>query len=164
MDTITKKDAKAAGLRHYRTGHPCMRGHVCERLVSTSACVECNKEKGAKFRAENPEYQRANYAENRDKVNAASRAWQAANPDKVKARKRAYYAENLDKERARGREWRDANPAKTTAQNANLRAREHGVDGTITADDIARQRAKQGGRCNMCGVVLTRENEEIDHK
>lgn len=38
---VSRADAKARGLNRYFTGEPCVRGHVCERLISCSHCVEC---------------------------------------------------------------------------------------------------------------------------
>jgi len=38
---ITREDAKAAGLRVYRTGLPCRKGHFGYRYVSTGNCIEC---------------------------------------------------------------------------------------------------------------------------
>lgn len=49
---ISKREAKAAGLRHYFTGRPCKRVHLCERLVSNGQCIECGRLYGvAKRRA-----------------------------------------------------------------------------------------------------------------
>lgn len=38
---ISRGDAKALGLKIYRTGRPCFKGHVGWRFVSNSACVTC---------------------------------------------------------------------------------------------------------------------------
>jgi hypothetical protein len=38
---ITKEEAKASGRKRYYTGEPCQHGHVCERFVKRSWCVEC---------------------------------------------------------------------------------------------------------------------------
>jgi hypothetical protein len=45
MDIITRKEAKALGLKHYFSGVPCKRGHVRERCVSNRQCVECERER-----------------------------------------------------------------------------------------------------------------------
>lgn len=44
--TTSRDDAIAAGAKKYFTGVPCKRGHVSERLVSTSHCCECLRERG----------------------------------------------------------------------------------------------------------------------
>lgn len=42
---ISRGDARALGLRYYRTGKPCKRkGHTGWRYVSTNNCVDCRKE------------------------------------------------------------------------------------------------------------------------
>ena len=41
MQKITKQEAITAGLHKYFTGKPCKYGHISERLVSNSSCVEC---------------------------------------------------------------------------------------------------------------------------
>jgi len=42
---ITRKEARAKGLKRYFTGKPCKHGHVAERFVS-GPCVECAQEYG----------------------------------------------------------------------------------------------------------------------
>lgn len=42
LELIARKEAWEKGLTRYFTGQPCRaRGHVAERYVSTSGCVEC---------------------------------------------------------------------------------------------------------------------------
>lgn len=38
-----KWEAKKAGLKRYKTGEACQRGHLAERFVSTGTCCECHK-------------------------------------------------------------------------------------------------------------------------
>jgi hypothetical protein len=46
MERITRKAAKAAGLKHYFTGKPCKRsGHIDRRYVAQFTCVTCAREK-----------------------------------------------------------------------------------------------------------------------
>ena len=42
MEIISRKDAKALGLKRYYTGKPCKYGHVAERYIK-EGCVECHK-------------------------------------------------------------------------------------------------------------------------
>ena len=42
MEVISRKEAKARGLKRYFTGKPCKHGHVSERYTGSGACVECN--------------------------------------------------------------------------------------------------------------------------
>jgi len=48
---ITRKEAKAKGLKRYFTGKPCKRGHISERLVCNKGCIECELERKRKARA-----------------------------------------------------------------------------------------------------------------
>lgn len=73
---------------HYFTGKPCKRGHIANRLLCDRSCVECNKEKRARFYKENPE-----------KFRKARRDAYAANPDKER-----------EIAKLRSREWRKQNP------------------------------------------------------
>lgn len=43
MEHITRADAAASGLRFYFTGKPCTRGHLAQRYVVNTGCVECAK-------------------------------------------------------------------------------------------------------------------------
>lgn len=42
---MTRAQAKAAGLKRYYTGQPCVNGHVCERNVTDKHCMDCNRER-----------------------------------------------------------------------------------------------------------------------
>ena len=42
--TISRSEARAAGLLTYLTGKPCRRGHLAGRYVSCGNCVECQRE------------------------------------------------------------------------------------------------------------------------
>lgn len=94
METMTRQQAKEAGLTRYFTGKPCKHGHVAERRMS-DGCVVC--------------------------ADLHARAWQAANPDKVKAKSRAYHRKNADIRSEKFRQWREANPEKMKAATAAWR-------------------------------------------
>lgn len=42
---MTRKEARALGLKVYTTGSPCIKGHPCERYVCSANCVTCLLEK-----------------------------------------------------------------------------------------------------------------------
>ena len=43
-EIISRKEAKAKGLKRFFTGKPCpSKGHISERLVSNRGCCECNR-------------------------------------------------------------------------------------------------------------------------
>lgn len=84
MDEImTRRAAAERGLKQYRTGRPCGRGHLCMRWTSTGACVECqaahNATYGATMRRTSEAVRRGYFAypcrvEDFDKVEAYCRA------------------------------------------------------------------------------------------
>lgn len=80
MDPISREVALEQGKKRFFTGIPCAKGHVCERLVKSKGCVECNREKGYKFRKNNPNYH-AEY----------SKVWDAENADRSKELNSLYY-------------------------------------------------------------------------
>jgi hypothetical protein len=51
MKTITRKEAREAGLKQYFTGKACIHGHIAPRLVSNKTCVECDRIRKQKARA-----------------------------------------------------------------------------------------------------------------
>lgn len=112
MKTMTRQDAKAAGLTRYFTGKPCKHGHLAERRMS-DGCVVCAyihattwqkahpekvSAKGAAYRSAKREVMleknRVWRKENPEKHKELTRAWRAANPDRVKETKAAWKKEN----------------------------------------------------------------------
>jgi len=103
MTTIptTRAEAKAVGAMRYFTGNACSRGHVADRYTTTGQCLECVKaQTGAQVKSG---YFKKHYQANRSRlvvkqrkyragnsaaVMAASKAWQARNPELTKQYKR----------------------------------------------------------------------------
>ena len=92
MDIISRKEAKAQGLKRYFTGKPCKHGHVEERLVSNSNCAQCLREKAnARDRAA----QHAAWVEkNRERAREIDRAYRLRHPETIKARARKTWAKH----------------------------------------------------------------------
>lgn len=67
---ITKRDARAAGIRHYFTGQPCKRGHLRERFVSTGQCIDCCSLYGVAWRRKNGVPARINISDARTEAMA----------------------------------------------------------------------------------------------
>ena len=103
MKIISRKEAKAQGLKRYFTGKPCKYGHVAERTVSSRECLKCSVERGrnrlatpegkaaakaatAKYNA-SPEGRvaRTEYSTSPER-RVAHRKWEAANQDKCIAK------------------------------------------------------------------------------
>jgi hypothetical protein len=77
-------------------------------------CKECSAAYHRAYRADRSEEQRA-------KDYAYSRAWKAANPDRVRQHDRTMYHKNPEREAAISKKWRDAN--KEWVKNYNASAR-----------------------------------------
>jgi hypothetical protein len=45
LKRISKQEAASLCLKRYFTGKPCVHGHICERYISSGACVECIKDR-----------------------------------------------------------------------------------------------------------------------
>lgn len=87
-EIISRKDAKARGLKRYFTGNPCPKGHVCGRFVSNCACVECGLIRSIiwdnSHREHIKEYDAKRYAKNPEKGKAYSRNYKAINREQVR--------------------------------------------------------------------------------
>ena len=136
QEIISRADAKARGLKTYFTGEPCKYGHIAERRVRCSTCVECSR--------------------------AISKAWYANNKEASLAHRRQYQVENRAKISAMKKAWRDNNRQHYKAHRSKLRARRNGAEGFYTAADISAIRAAQKGRCAYCRTSL-RNGENVDH-
>ncbi len=93
MKIISKKDAKAKGLKRYCTGRPCGAGHVAQRLVSNAYCCQCSKENVNRQETCSRLHKERKYLA-RDN-HATSRDWYNRNPDKRKEINQRKYKKRL---------------------------------------------------------------------
>jgi len=124
MDTITRLDAQAAGQKRFFTGKACVKGHVCERLVSNRGCLECMYARHREWSKKNTKH-----------MTEYSKKWCRANPEKASAQKRKYYKKHrailLEKVKARTLRKKDAIRAYKTeyydrnAETIRKKSREH---------------------------------------
>lgn len=105
MKSITKTEAKAAGLNRYFTGEPCVRGHVAERRIQSGNCIDCQSE-DRRNPGKGGAYRKARYAENRDLRIAESAEWRRANPEKAKETCKKSKEKHRGKTSQKGKEWR----------------------------------------------------------
>ncbi|KAF0136970.1 MAG: hypothetical protein FD152_776 [Xanthobacteraceae bacterium] len=68
----------------------------------SSACIECDREKG-----------RAYYLANTERVLARTKRLREENPERKKANSRAWYERNRERRYARSKAWRQANPERS---------------------------------------------------
>jgi 5-methylcytosine-specific restriction endonuclease McrA len=119
MTPITRKAAKAAGLKYYFTGKPCKRGgHIDKRFVSSFTCRACAREKAkehwdsrdAEQRERRSAYQRQRWRDPEHRQQLVKYREQSAeyrkrrkeaNPDEF----REHYAKNRELRKRQASEW-----------------------------------------------------------
>ena len=101
MTPISRKEAREQGLKHYFTGKPCKRGHVCQRVTKTKLCILCNREKVAEWKARNPNWFKEWRQKNLEHDRQKSREWQRQNRERT----RILVAESSAARRARTPKW-----------------------------------------------------------
>ncbi|MGN6701453.1 MAG: hypothetical protein ACTHKB_00640, partial [Burkholderiaceae bacterium] len=125
---ISKQQAVVAGLKKYFTGKACKQGHVSERYVAKSTCVECLRLSSI-FRAEKKKaHELKKYHSRTEDQKAKDR--EAA---RINAAKR--YAKNPEKPRKHARDWRNKNTEKALQRLRDYRAANH--------DELLRRRREQ---------------------
>lgn len=98
MKIITRKEAKALGLKRYFTGKPCKRGHICDRYVSDS-CVECKKDY---------------YQDNKEQITEKQKVYHKINKKQITERNKEYYKSNREQKLKQGKVYQKANRKKIT--------------------------------------------------
>lgn len=120
-----KYQAKLAGSITFFDGVPCKSGHIGPRYTRNSGCVQCALEE-IKRRGE---YTAAYREKHRERYAAQKRAWEIANPDRMReyrerrreakrAYDKIYCAEKAERKRLATRLWAQAN-----IERARLNAR-----------------------------------------
>lgn len=137
MEIITRKEAILQNLLRYFTGKPCKHGHISERFVNNSGCVQCRKEKTKEYNDKRKEYRDNYYQQNKERIKERVHEYQKNNKDKIKTRNKKYREDNIEhlraydreryqrdkeKRKANVRRWRKNNPHKRAAMNAKRRA------------------------------------------
>jgi hypothetical protein len=92
-EIISRKEARALGLKRYFTGKPCCHGHVDERYVAAGLCAECSRQ-----------IVRLDYQKHRKKRLAAQIKNYIRTREKRAQYKREYHVKHGEKSRAYDRE------------------------------------------------------------
>jgi HNH endonuclease len=179
---ISRKEAKAKGLKFYFTGKACKRGHVSKRYVSANRCWHCAEEQRKQWRATNPEWTRQlrrNWRRNnpekerashiksnrkwwavaKDRVNKKRNEIYAQNPEVARQRQRAYikkaYAERTEVFRLRGEKWRRENPelAREIRRRSLEKWEKANPDGPRVKAQNRRNRKRQNGKHTIADIV-----------
>ena len=151
MDIILRPTAKEQQLEFYYTGKPCRKGNIAQRRTSNGVC-QCDacKNASAKNAAQRMRYE--NDPEYREHKNAIVRKSRAANKERSKEWARKYRDNNRDAVNATSRAWYNTKPdgerqeysqakyyrdlVRSMFQNAKGRAKKQGIPFAITKDDI----------------------------
>jgi hypothetical protein len=104
--------------RFFFTGKPCKFGHLANRYVCNSECVECRSAKNKLLK----EKQQAWVDANRDYRNALARATYQVNAEAQRERSRMKWVRDKEKVKATNKAWADKNPGIWNHYGAKRRA------------------------------------------
>lgn len=137
--------AKLEGERFY-SGRPCPHGHGNIRYTSSSNCLECSTIKAAS--EEKKEY---------DKI------YQEENKDKIQARSKAYHARTSDQRMITAKAWARKNPEKRRAISSAYKHRRRAIEkaGSTTAE-LREWEASANKDCYWCGKKKLKKYH-VDH-
>lgn len=109
MEVISRKEAKAQGLKFYFTGKTCKFGHVTERYAGNGVCVECHSGQQAEYRQNNKKLLAGYNAEyqknNKKRLSVYSAEYRANNKDRISERDAKYRANNKERISEYNAEW-----------------------------------------------------------
>lgn len=103
---VSREVARAQGLKRFFTGSLCANGHVAERHTSDGACVVCKITRSRAWEKANPV-----------KLKARAKRSSAKHAEARRVRSRDYYARHTEERREHAKKWREANPDKVALQH-----------------------------------------------
>lgn len=140
-EIISKQSAKNLGRTHYFTGKPCKYGHLEKRIVSSGACLECNRQRTQTWRKDNTESARSinkkSYAKHADRRRADKRLDYWSRPEHHRSRKAADYYLRRNHHSERNRGWR----ARNKDHIKDYRTRYASMNSHVLARNAAKRRA-----------------------
>lgn len=171
---ISRKHAKAQGLKRYFTGKSCAHGHTAERQITNGCCVLCVSialRASRKLRHEEfKKSQRAYAALHREKISSHARKHYNENKVVCLERHKKWRNDNPDKHRAVMTTCKNKRYASVLVENQNYRARRKNIEGFFTKEDVQQIYQEQNGVCVYCPTLLLsktvggKSNKTIDHK
>lgn len=177
-EVISRADARASGLIRYFTGRPCLRGHICERLVSSCGCPECSRVVNnpgkrasahayyqnnceAKKVAARKRWHSSPEAREKDKASRDARREEIRAYDRMRAKR------DREKKRIVIERWIVNNPVRhkelAVARAHRRRARITEAGGSFSADDIQVMFASQNRKCWWCTKPI-KGKFHVDHR
>lgn len=150
---ITRKAAKAAGLKYYFTGKPCKRGHIDKRFVSSFWCLTCGREKAKEaFRGLDKEQREA-------KREYERRRWRDP-AFRERARLYARQEKECIKKSIRNRAWKKAHRVSCT--DRQLKRHASFITSFVEDVSLAFLFERDKGRCQLCGYELSMDTKRPD--
>jgi 5-methylcytosine-specific restriction endonuclease McrA len=178
---ISRKEAKARGLKHYFTGKPCKRGHIALRLTSAEMCTVCEsnahairhqekrvdelkrmRERYYSNRARELEYARLYYVKNREILIEKSRKFRKDNPSLAREVNRRSWEKHRIQYLELTKRWYAEHKDAKRVYHARRKARKFNNGGSHTPEDIADIRKLQRGKCAICRTDLS-DKYDVDH-
>lgn len=175
---ISRKEARAAGLKRYFTGKPCKHGHIAERYL-WGVCIECYRlhdakpERSAKRRTRDKKWKKANvravseknrkqYIKNRKTRLTYASLYRKRNADKINQYNRDWREKNSKYiSENRGKYYKD-NKNAFLLRNRLRAAAVRGAGGKLTKPDLYAIFKWQHGKCAYCKISI-KKKYEIDH-
>ena len=125
MQIITRKEAKEKGLSRYFTGKPCKHGHMSERTVCNSGCVECKNV----WKKENPDWIVQWRQKNEAKIKQYQKQYDKNRPRKTSGKKRkAKLVELMTAEELKARRERQREANRRYYQNNKEKMRKRATE------------------------------------
>lgn len=121
-------------------------------------CKICRSAYSKAYNAANPEKMNAFNLASRTNYPERKRAWSESNPDYF----RIYYAKNRKERNIISRAWKKANPDKVREMSRNRRARKRNADGTHSSADIRGLLILQRSKCACCKISID-AGYHVDH-
>lgn len=135
MKVISRKAAKAAGLKHYWSGKPCKYGHIDLRYVASFTCKECQRVKAnrsyaaldadsrARKARERKPYESEWRKNNSERVKATGAIHRKAHKDQFPNYFKDFYSKNRERRKQESNEWYHANTVRALeSQRAYVKA------------------------------------------
>lgn len=122
MKIISKVEAKEQGLDLFFTGKPCKYGHIAERRTRNSDCLQCARERAAKYALDNKEQlleKAAKYrAEHREELKVKAKDYYHSNKEARSVAAKAYREKTKDAIKAYQAVYREKNRGKAKEYKA----------------------------------------------
>lgn len=182
-DRLSDEERKARRLesaRKYREANREKTRAACREAMARKRLDPEFKEREKVYK-QDPEYrerQRLYREANRERLDAKTREWQAANPEKFKAYQKAYLSanrhrtvarlkkwrqENPERSREQGRKWRADKPELNRIKAQRYRARKLQAPGQLSPGIYQRLMTHQKCKCAVCRASLKGVTPHLDH-